>query len=204
MIAAIIPAVLFYFALFMQVDLESAKLGILGAPRASLPTVCAGAARGLVLSDPVRRADLRPASSGNMEAAIRRAVGDAVLIVLAMVVPHKGKRLTPAEALSRRRGGRRRGDRYHRHHRHRRYPDRRHEHHRRRVFAHPAASRDQRRQPGLLLVITAFAAFLLGLPLPTVGVYIILATLAAPALVQGGIPPMQAHCSCCSTASSAW
>ena len=45
----------------------------------------------------------------------------------------------------------------------------------------------------LLLIITAIAAFILGLPLPTVGVYIILATLAAPALVQGGILPMQAH-----------
>jgi TRAP-type uncharacterized transport system fused permease subunit len=46
---------------------------------------------------------------------------------------------------------------------------------------------------GLLLVITAIAAFILGLPLPTVGVYVILATLAAPALIQGGILPMQAH-----------
>ena len=47
--------------------------------------------------------------------------------------------------------------------------------------------------PPLLLVITAIASFILGLPLPTVGVYIILATLAAPALVQAGIAPMQAH-----------
>jgi TRAP-type uncharacterized transport system fused permease subunit len=45
----------------------------------------------------------------------------------------------------------------------------------------------------LLLLITAFAAFILGLPLPTVGVYVILATLAAPALVQAGIAPIQAH-----------
>ena len=45
----------------------------------------------------------------------------------------------------------------------------------------------------LLLIITAFAAFVLGLPLPTLGVYVILATLAAPALVQAGISPMQAH-----------
>src|SRR5258707_36517 len=46
---------------------------------------------------------------------------------------------------------------------------------------------------GTLLLITAFASFILGLPLPTVGVYVILATLAAPALVQAGILPMQAH-----------
>ena len=45
----------------------------------------------------------------------------------------------------------------------------------------------------LLLLITAIASFILGLPLPTVGVYVILATLAAPALVQAGISPMQAH-----------
>jgi TRAP-type uncharacterized transport system fused permease subunit len=45
----------------------------------------------------------------------------------------------------------------------------------------------------LLLVITALASFLLGLPLPTVGVYVILAVLAAPALVQAGVSPMQAH-----------
>src|SRR5262249_40140100 len=46
---------------------------------------------------------------------------------------------------------------------------------------------------GLLLFITAVVSFILGLPLPTVGVYVILATLAAPALVQAGISPMQAH-----------
>jgi TRAP-type uncharacterized transport system fused permease subunit len=45
----------------------------------------------------------------------------------------------------------------------------------------------------LLLVLTAFVAFALGLGLPTVGVYVILATLAAPALVQAGLQPMQAH-----------
>src|SRR5262249_37850591 len=46
---------------------------------------------------------------------------------------------------------------------------------------------------GPLLVITAVVAFILGLPLPTVGVYVIVAALAAPALVQAGIAPMQAH-----------
>ena len=39
MVAAIIPALLYHSALFMQVDLESAKLGILGAPRETLPSV---------------------------------------------------------------------------------------------------------------------------------------------------------------------
>src|SRR6185437_2360803 len=39
LVAAIIPAFLYYATLFIQVDLESVKLGILGAPRESLPTL---------------------------------------------------------------------------------------------------------------------------------------------------------------------
>ena len=39
MVAAIIPALLYHSALFMQVDLESAKLGILGMPRERLPAM---------------------------------------------------------------------------------------------------------------------------------------------------------------------
>ena len=45
----------------------------------------------------------------------------------------------------------------------------------------------------VLLVVTAIVAIILGLGLPTVGVYVILATLAAPALVKAGLSPMQAH-----------
>src|SRR5437660_610445 len=44
-----------------------------------------------------------------------------------------------------------------------------------------------------LLVLSAAANILLGLGLPTVGVYIVLATLVAPALVKMGIAPMAAH-----------
>jgi TRAP-type uncharacterized transport system fused permease subunit len=44
-----------------------------------------------------------------------------------------------------------------------------------------------------LLVLSAIANIILGLGLPTVGVYIVLATLVAPALVRMGIDPMAAH-----------
>jgi TRAP transporter 4TM/12TM fusion protein len=44
-----------------------------------------------------------------------------------------------------------------------------------------------------LLFLTAIMAILLGLGLPTVGVYIIMATLIAPALVKVGVTPMAAH-----------
>jgi TRAP-type uncharacterized transport system fused permease subunit len=45
----------------------------------------------------------------------------------------------------------------------------------------------------VLLLVTAIVAIILGMGLPTVGVYVILATLAAPALVKAGMTPMQAH-----------
>ncbi len=44
-----------------------------------------------------------------------------------------------------------------------------------------------------LLVIAAIASIILGMGMPTVGVYILLATLIAPALVELNIQPMAAH-----------
>lgn len=44
-----------------------------------------------------------------------------------------------------------------------------------------------------LLVISAIACIILGMGMPTVGVYILLATLVAPALIEMKIEPMAAH-----------
>lgn len=44
-----------------------------------------------------------------------------------------------------------------------------------------------------MLVVTALVAIILGLGLPTTAVYLLLASLAAPALVQAGIPVIAAH-----------
>ena len=44
-----------------------------------------------------------------------------------------------------------------------------------------------------LLIVTAIVGIILGLGLPTTGVYLLLATMAAPALVQLGIPSLSAH-----------
>jgi TRAP transporter 4TM/12TM fusion protein len=44
-----------------------------------------------------------------------------------------------------------------------------------------------------LLVIAGIASIILGMGMPTVGVYILLATLIAPALIEMGIAPMAAH-----------
>jgi TRAP transporter 4TM/12TM fusion protein len=45
----------------------------------------------------------------------------------------------------------------------------------------------------LALIYTGFAAFLLGLSLPTTAVYLTLAIIVAPGLVQMGVPKMAAH-----------
>jgi TRAP transporter 4TM/12TM fusion protein len=45
----------------------------------------------------------------------------------------------------------------------------------------------------LLLLISGFVCILLGMGMPTVAVYLMLATLVAPALIEVGIKPMAAH-----------
>jgi len=191
-IAAVIPAFLYYAALFIQVDLESVKLGILGTPKQSLPSV------GKVLRDGWHfTIPFIVLVVGllwlNWEPEYAALFSTAVLGALAIIVPYKGRRLSVHEVLLAVIGaGGAVVD----------------------IIAITAIagiligamsitgvafSLTQQLlsissgHVGVLLIITAFASFILGLPLPTVGVYIILATLAAPALVQSGIPAMQAH-----------
>ena len=45
----------------------------------------------------------------------------------------------------------------------------------------------------LLLVVTALISLVLGMGMPTVGVYVLLASLVGPALVKSGIAPIPAH-----------
>jgi TRAP transporter 4TM/12TM fusion protein len=192
MVAAIIPALLWYATLFIQVDLESAKLGILGTPRAELPSL------GKVMREGGHFLIPFIVLVGgllwlNWEPEYAALCGTAVLIALVLIVPHKGRRMTVREVAAAvvSSGGA--------------VVD---------IIAITAiagiligamnltgvafsltqqlVSISGGSLP-LLLLITGFAAFLLGLPLPTVGVYVILATLAAPALVQAGISAMQAH-----------
>ncbi|HEY7689331.1 MAG TPA: TRAP transporter large permease subunit, partial [Dongiaceae bacterium] len=192
LVAAIIPALLYYASLFFQVDLESAKRGIVGLPPDTLPQA------GRVLRDGWHFLVPFAVLIGglmwwNLEAEYAALLATAALIALAMLVPYKGRRTLPSGIL------------------------------RAVVAAGGAVvdivaitaiagvligalaitgvafslTQQLLTLSGgsliLLLVLTAAASFILGLPLPTVGVYIILATLAAPALIQAGISPMQAH-----------
>ena len=192
MLAAIIPAFLYYAALFIQVDLESVKLGVMGAPRDTLPPLGKVLREGWHFVIPFAVLAIGLVSL-KWEPEYAALVATALLGLLAMTVPYRGKRLSLPGVLDAvvAAGGA--------------VVD---------IIAITAIagiligamsitgvafSLTQQLLTisggniALLLVITAFAAFLLGLPLPTTGVYIILATLAAPALVQAGIPPMQAH-----------
>ncbi len=45
----------------------------------------------------------------------------------------------------------------------------------------------------LLLILSAIVCIILGMGLPTVGVYVLLATLVAPSMVEIGVKPMAAH-----------
>ena len=45
----------------------------------------------------------------------------------------------------------------------------------------------------LLLLMAAIVSIVLGMGMPTLGVYLLLATLVAPSLIEVGVPPMAAH-----------
>ena len=46
---------------------------------------------------------------------------------------------------------------------------------------------------GLLLLLAAFVCIILGMGMPTIGVYVLVATLVAPAMIEVGVSPMAAH-----------
>ena len=192
MVAAVLPAALYYAALFVQVDLEAAKRGITGAPLGQIPRLVDVLREGWHFPIPFVVLVLG-LLVWNMEAQYAALVATALLILFGAVFGYKGKRLRPLEAVSAI------------------------------VSAGGAVSDiivitavaglliGVLNLTGLafgltlqllsvsggnlvvLLVVTAAVAIILGMGLPTVGVYVILATLAAPALMKAGMQPMQAH-----------
>ena len=79
-IAAIVPAALYFFSVFVQVDYESAARGIGGIPRSERPRTGAASA-GLVLRPAVRaavRAHVQRQPAGRRGGAVEHALGDSV------------------------------------------------------------------------------------------------------------------------------
>jgi len=192
MIAAIIPAFLYYLALFFQVDVEAAKRGIAGEPRERLPQIAAVLKAGWYF--PIPFVVLVYALVGlNWQAEYCALLGTAVLIALSLAFGYRGARIplkdifravvstggTVVDLIL--------------------------------ICAVAGMFIGILNISGLafgltlqllaitgeslpmMLVVTAVMAIVLGLGLPTVGVYIIMATLIAPALVKVGVEPMAAH-----------
>jgi TRAP transporter 4TM/12TM fusion protein len=190
--AALLPAVLYYVALFIQVDLEAARLGISGTRREDLPRAWIVLREGWQFPIPFLLL-VGGLLWFNMAAEYAALLATIVLLAFAMTVGYRGKRLTLADAL---RAIVATGasvlDL---------------------IIITAAAGlvigvlnmtglafglTDQLlalagNNVFVLLLISAFVAIILGMGMPTVGVYVIMATLAAPALIRFGLEPMQAH-----------
>jgi TRAP transporter 4TM/12TM fusion protein len=191
-IAAIVPSLLYFFSLFIFADLEAGRRGILPVEESRIPAVMKTLIRGwfLLLPFVVLLVGLF-AYAMRPETAALYAVG--VLFLIALVRTYEGGRIgfrDLVEALVRTGqasveiviicavAGIIIG-----------------------LFALSGLSFGmtfflvQLGQTSLflLLLMTALICIVLGMGLPTVGVYLLLATLAAPPLIQLGLLPMSAH-----------
>src|SRR5687768_7257600 len=92
MIAAIIPAFLYYLALFFQVDVEAAKRGIRGEPADRLPQLIAVLRSGWYFPIPFV-ALVYTLVAWNWPAEYSALAATAILIGLAMVFGYKGERV---------------------------------------------------------------------------------------------------------------
>jgi len=191
-VAAVIPASLYYLALFLQVDLEAAKRGIQGAPALKLPRTLEVLKAGWYFPIPFAVL-LAGLLAWNMQAEHAALLATGVLIACSLAFGYRGRRLPFKDmfvacastgtavvdlvlicALSGLFIG---------------------------ILNITGLAFGMTLQllaitgesTIMLLLLTAVMAIALGLGLPTVGVYVIMATLIAPALVKVGIAPMAAH-----------
>jgi TRAP transporter 4TM/12TM fusion protein len=191
-LAAVIPALLFYVALFIQVDLEAARSNILPMPKEEIPKLGGVLKEGWYFLLPL--AALVYALFGlNYEPEAAGLIATAIVLAIGVLVPFRGKRIGMRDLYEMLRdSGFSVID----------------------LFMLGAAAGimiGALNYSGVgftltlvlvllaggsllaLLVLSAIANIILGMGLPTVGVYIVLATLVAPALVKMGIAPMAAH-----------
>jgi len=191
-LAALVPAVLYYVALFMQADLRAAQAGIARVPEDEIPALRPTLRRGWLFLVPfaVLIVALFVYHVQPQEAALWSAVS---LIVLGVVVPSRGERLSLGTLwLAVRRTGTTVLD----------------------IIMITAAAgfvigvlnfsglafamtqllaEFGQASLMLLLGIAAAISILLGMGMPTIGVYVLLAALVAPSLTRLGVEPKAAH-----------
>lgn len=191
-IAAAIPSLLYYLALFVQADLEAAKGNILRVPAADIPRLMKVIARGwsFVLPFAVLVYAL---FTLNAEAELAALYAAVAVMIAGFVFGYGAERLTLREVWACVvRTGVSSAD----------------------ILMIAAAAGIimgilqltglgfaltiflvslGAGQILLLLVVAAFLCILLGMGMPTLGVYVLLAVLIAPALVEVGVSPLAAH-----------
>jgi TRAP transporter 4TM/12TM fusion protein len=189
-LAAVIPAVLYYLALFVQVDLEAARHGLHGLPRSQLPRIGAVMRGGWALLLPLLVL-LYTLMMAGWEAGKAGMAAAIATIAVGLLMP--GDRLTPARiGTAIVQAGRILLD----------------------IVAITAVAGfviGVLQLSGLgfkfsvllielaggsslaLLALTALVCILLGMGMPTSIVYVMLAVLVGPALVQLGVPALGAH-----------
>ncbi|MFC2123087.1 TRAP transporter permease [Bacteroidota bacterium] len=189
-IAALIPALLYYLALFLMLDLEAAKLGLEGLPRKDLPSVKATTMAGWPYLIPIA---VLLIFIGPLHFSPQTACTWAIAAIIACSWLIKGKGMGPKKIADGLADG---------------------------VTKLPnvciimeiaallvgifeLTGLGLRITSGLiaiaggntllLLIMAGFGAMLLGTGMPTSGVYLMTAILVAPALMSVGIPPIAAH-----------
>ena len=191
-LAALIPAVLFYLSLFVQADLEAAREGLSGVDDSQIPPALTVLKEGwhfpipfVVLIGSLFWLNYEPESAA--------LLASAAVIGASLIFGFKGRRLTLADFYAILRDtGLTVIDLF-------------------MIGAAAGAVIACLNYSGLgfsltlalvhlsggnlvgLLVIAAISCLILGMGMPTVGVYILLATLVAPALIEMKITPMAAH-----------
>ena len=191
-IAAAIPAILFYVALFIQIDLEAARRNILPMPDDQIPRLSSVLKSGWYFPIPFVVL-IYALFWKNYEADVAGLLATAAALVFGVAVPFRGKRIGVRDVyLMLRDTGLSVLD----------------------LFMIGAAAGiiiGTLNYSGLgfsltlvllklaganiwgLLALAAVVSIVLGMGMPTVGVYILLATLVAPALIKMNISPMAAH-----------
>ena len=191
-VAAVIPALLYYLALFIQVDLEAGRSNIAPMDPAELPKLSRVLKTGWKFPIPFVVLIYALFWRG-MDAGLAGLLATATVLVIAVIFPFNGKRVGLGDIIEMLRDtgltvvG---------------------------LFMIGAGAGiiiGTLNYSGVgfsltlslvelgggtligLLVLSAIVSIILGMGMPTVGVYILLATLVAPALVQMHIAPMAAH-----------
>jgi len=188
--SAIIPGLLYYTAVFMFIQVQASKLGLQRIPKEELPKIGTIIKENAHLFIPIATMIFLLIV---LKVSTKMAGFWAVIMLVAVSMIRKNTRMTPSKIISSLEGGARNAL----------------------IVAIACASAGliegviSLTGLGLrfseiliqiaggnvlyLLILTMIASLIIGLPLPPVTAYLILAILAAPALIKSGINPMAAH-----------